>query len=443
MPYYIKRKAKKEKPLFEKATVKVKRKPNLVAKLDKVFSLYIRLRDSMPNGYFKCISCNQIKRFDQADCGHFYSRTHMATRFDEDNCSAECSYCLTPDALILTSDLRWKMLGDLSVGDRIVAFDEEKGNQLSRHWKEGVVTHVHKEIQDVYEVELENGDKIKTTAEHQWLARPRSRNGYQWVKTKDLWVKGYNLSGAKKTGPHTDKTSSIVCKPFLVVQQDKSYESGWLAGMIDANGHLCQQNIHDADGSIRYGFRIGIAQSESYPKICNEIIRLLEKFTLNNKPCRQFMQRKSERGIKSKVNTWQYLVTGTNVEKIHFLMRIRPQKMSKFDINKLGCIRSRYDSKVKSITPLGKQEIVVMETDTHTFIANGYAMHNCNRFKADHLIGYQTNLIKKIGLGRFELLQVKANSTKKWCDFELEAMIKHYTNEVKRLSTEKGIKVSL
>lgn len=159
MPYYIRKKKKKEKPLFEKATVKVKRKPNLVSKLDKVFSLYIRLRDSMPSGYFKCISCNQIKRFDQADCGHFFGRKHMATRFDEDNCSAECSAC--------------------------------------------------------------------------------------------------------------------------------------------------------------------------------------------------------------------------------------------------------------------------------------------NRFVSDHLIGYQTNLIKKIGMSRFELLLLKANSTKKWCDFELEAMIKHYTNEVKRLSTEKGIKVNL
>jgi len=156
MPYYIRKTKKKEKPL---SGVKVKRKTDLVKKLDKVFSLYIRLRDSMPSGYFKCISCSQIKRFDQADCGHFFGRTHMATRFDEDNTSAECRFC--------------------------------------------------------------------------------------------------------------------------------------------------------------------------------------------------------------------------------------------------------------------------------------------NRFKADHLIGYQTNLIKKIGLGRFELLQVKANSTKKWCDFELEAMIKHYTNEVKRLSSEKGIKVSI
>lgn len=95
MPYYIKRTKKKEKPLplFDKAGVKVKKRTNLVAKLDRIFSLYIRLRDTMPSGYFKCISCGQIKRFEQADCGHFYGRKHMATRYDEDNCSAECAAC--------------------------------------------------------------------------------------------------------------------------------------------------------------------------------------------------------------------------------------------------------------------------------------------------------------------------------------------------------------
>ena len=63
MPYYIKKpKKKKEKPLplFDKAGIKIKKKPDLVAKLDKVFSRYIRLRDCMPNGYFRCISCGQI-----------------------------------------------------------------------------------------------------------------------------------------------------------------------------------------------------------------------------------------------------------------------------------------------------------------------------------------------------------------------------------------------
>lgn len=96
MPYYIKKpKKKKEKPLplFDKAGIKIKKKPDLVAKLDKVFSRYIRLRDCMPNGYFRCISCGQIKPFEQADCGHYFSRKHLSTRFDEDNCHAECRYC--------------------------------------------------------------------------------------------------------------------------------------------------------------------------------------------------------------------------------------------------------------------------------------------------------------------------------------------------------------
>ena len=96
MPYYIKRKPKKKEkpfPLFDKAGVKIKKKPDLVAKLDKVFSRYIRLRDCMPNGYFRCISCGKIKPYEQADCGHFHSRRHMATRFDEDNAHAECKSC--------------------------------------------------------------------------------------------------------------------------------------------------------------------------------------------------------------------------------------------------------------------------------------------------------------------------------------------------------------
>ena len=70
-----------------------KSKPNLVKKLERLFSLYIRLRDAMPNGYVRCISCGKIKTFDDVDCGHFYSRTHMSTRFDEDNCNAECKFC--------------------------------------------------------------------------------------------------------------------------------------------------------------------------------------------------------------------------------------------------------------------------------------------------------------------------------------------------------------
>lgn len=67
----------------------------------------------------------------------------------------------------------------------------------------------------------------------------------------------------------------------------------------------------------------------------------------------------------------------------------------------------------------------------------------CNRVKSDHLIYYQENLIKKIGVSRFSTLRERSHSIKKWDDDELDKMIKYYTNEVKRLSYEKGITVNL
>lgn len=100
MTYYTRFKRTKKKK--DSNTTKEKRKPDLVKKLDKVFSQYIRLRDVMPSGFFKCISCGKIKPFAEADCGHYHSRTHMATRFEEDNCHCECRFCnrMSADHLI-------------------------------------------------------------------------------------------------------------------------------------------------------------------------------------------------------------------------------------------------------------------------------------------------------------------------------------------------------
>ncbi len=97
-PWYTKKKKKKkdeEPSLFPRQAKAgaVKKGPDLVKKLDKVFSAYIRLRDVMPNGCFRCISCGQIKRIEQGDCGHFFSRVHMATRWDADNAHLECRGC--------------------------------------------------------------------------------------------------------------------------------------------------------------------------------------------------------------------------------------------------------------------------------------------------------------------------------------------------------------
>ena len=64
----------------------------LIKKLDKVFSEYVRKRDSL-DGHFTCCSCGQRKPYALADAGHFINRRWMALRWDERNVHAQCSSC--------------------------------------------------------------------------------------------------------------------------------------------------------------------------------------------------------------------------------------------------------------------------------------------------------------------------------------------------------------
>ena len=66
----------------------------LKKELDKWFSLYIRLRDATSEGAVICITCGCVKNYKQGmQNGHFQSRSHLATRFDEQNCQPQCVGC--------------------------------------------------------------------------------------------------------------------------------------------------------------------------------------------------------------------------------------------------------------------------------------------------------------------------------------------------------------
>ena len=64
-------------------------------KLWRVFSLYVRLRDSDENGNGKCITCGKLVHYQSAHCGHFISRRYLATKFDEQNNALQCVSCNT------------------------------------------------------------------------------------------------------------------------------------------------------------------------------------------------------------------------------------------------------------------------------------------------------------------------------------------------------------
>jgi len=64
----------------------------IVNNLDKVFSEYIRKRYAK-NGIAECVTCGKKDHWKNLQAGHFMSRKHYATRWDEDNVEVQCMAC--------------------------------------------------------------------------------------------------------------------------------------------------------------------------------------------------------------------------------------------------------------------------------------------------------------------------------------------------------------
>ena len=65
----------------------------VIKKLDVVFSKYIRLVNADKNGYCTCVTCNKKFFWKEIQAGHFMSRKHYSTRWDENNVSPQCVSC--------------------------------------------------------------------------------------------------------------------------------------------------------------------------------------------------------------------------------------------------------------------------------------------------------------------------------------------------------------
>jgi len=65
----------------------------LKKKLDVLFSQYIRRRNADYLGRVKCFTCGVEKHWKEQQAGHFQSRSHHSTRWDEVNVQVQCVKC--------------------------------------------------------------------------------------------------------------------------------------------------------------------------------------------------------------------------------------------------------------------------------------------------------------------------------------------------------------
>lgn len=64
----------------------------LIKKLDTIFSEYIRRRYAK-NEISTCVTCGKKDHWKNLQAGHFMSRKHYSTRWDEDNVEVQCMAC--------------------------------------------------------------------------------------------------------------------------------------------------------------------------------------------------------------------------------------------------------------------------------------------------------------------------------------------------------------
>ena len=287
---------------------------------------------------------NGVIRSELEDFEYEYTRTGVR-------------YCVSPDTPVLTNDLRWVTASTLSAGDGIAAFDEDPidGNAV-RRWRNSSVISTSIIQQPCYRLTMEDGSSVVCSAEHKWLIANTNGPAY-WRKTSDLRGR-HSWSTSKRFSPHQ------LIRVSDVWESAKTYSAGYLAGAFDGEGSLSQL---DRKGRAGVVVRLSLAQRD------NEMAAQLRLMLAEH----GFQWSEAGRGgTNGDVITFD--IVGGMKNKLRLLGELRPARLlAKLDIDRLGAFWAEERVAIRSIEFLGERDVVAMETSTKTFIANGFASHNC------------------------------------------------------------------
>lgn len=256
------------------------------------------------------------------------------------------TYCLAPETRVLTAGLRWKPIGELLVGEELVAFDEHRGGERVRQWRSATVLESRRLRLPCYEITFEDGTKVTASAEHKWLKR--NRETAEWITTA-------NLQSIASRG----KQATKVLKVADTWEEDTSWGAGYLAAAFDGEGCLTQTPREGRQN------------------------RIMLAFTQKANPMMDVVQAElRHRGFEftasaARLDGVQHLhLRGGLPEMLRFLGSIRPRRLlEKFQAPSRGMLKGK-SLAVADLRFLGDREVVGLATSTGTLVAEGLASHN-------------------------------------------------------------------
>lgn len=269
--------------------------------------------------------------------------------------------CLDPDTKVLTADLRWVRIDDLEVGDELISIDEngvvptEGGKRRERTLQLARVEAKVDSFDQAYKIEFNDGTSVVCSGKHRWLS------GSVGSQRCQNWR---SIEPQAKWGPRTvmkpGDTIRALVEPW---EEDRSWEAGWLAGMYDGEGCITNRTRRRGEFCIALTQNPGTVLSEAW--------RILEEKGFAPKD-----------GSSKSRNAQVIKVTGLS-KCLRLLGQLRPFRLLERGNPDMWINRAlghengaRYSKTIKSITPVGQQRLVDIQTSTGTFIAEGLVSHN-------------------------------------------------------------------
>jgi len=284
--------------------------------------------------------------------------------------------CLTAGHRILTKDLRWIPVEQLKVGDKLLAFEETGKGRLRRKWIESEVVENTPFIDEVYRIDLSDGTYLEANAKHPFLVKTTSR--VYWKTVKQLY------ESINKNGRGWLSFQRVV----PVWNENENYETGYLSGFFDGEGSLDQIPKKRRTGHDERTLRVSGCQKEGI--VLDYVQTLLKNEGYDYSVYRDYKDKK----------ICNIQLKGGFAGILKFLGSIRPRRLlNKFDIEKLGSIRSSFkdNTRIIKITPIGKKIVHGLGTTSSTYVSEGFLSHNTKYHVGDQAEDFEYVIAKDIG----------------------------------------------
>lgn len=160
-------------------------------------------------------------------------------------CDHGCIYCLDGETILLKEDMSIVKIKDVQIGDLLLGVKTPKGKKANNaHFSRSIVENKITTVKSVYEITLENGNKVKCSGDHRWLTD-----------------RGWKYTTAKSNRPFLTTKNKIritTATFFNSPLATDNYKKGYLSGMIRGDGTMTKEN--NKNGQTGFQLRLNDKQ---------------------------------------------------------------------------------------------------------------------------------------------------------------------------------------